>query len=650
MFAGGPFSQKKGSRPRSVLERRFVCVHPNRPKVNHSKANGFKANRSKERTVHAWAQVNLPKKSDITLSGDPLRGCRILVFGDDTRSFLAVARSLGRWGALVHAAPFDFAAPALRYRHIARVHRLPAYMGSGADWLSELQSLIEREGIRVLLPCDERALLPLARHREAFGDGVALAIPSDPAIEAMFDKVATRQLAQSQGLEVAKAVIPANVADAEAIVSRLGLPVVLKTRRSYTLEKLHSRGKAMVLNDTRRLAAALGSGVPQASFAEAFVPGKGCGLSVLIHDKRLIQAFQHERVHESAHGFLGSYRVSVPVHAGLAEACGRMLVSAGFSGIAMLEFRRRAQDGAFVLLEVNARPWGSLPLPVSLGVDFPADWVSLLLGGHPRPAKPYKTSVFGRNLWLDLQWLREAVPSPRASPLGATRFLAGYLMELAARSLSGREKNDTFVLDDPAPALQEGLDGARQVLQGFKRRLPGAAAWSARRARVKLRKGVLSARAKGGHVLVLCEGNICRSPFAAAVLNNLFGDARQGSGEGIFRSAGTLPLEGRPSPALAVSVARRLGIDLTAHRSKHADLKEIASAQLLIAFDQRNLAALRAIRPAKLPPVVLLGSLQPGDAEIADPIDGGEETFLATYQRILDLASTAKKVISQKQA
>ena len=633
-----------------MLERRFAWVHPNRPKVNHSKANGFKANRSKERTVHAWAQVNLRKKSDITVAGDPLRGCPVLVFGDDTRSFLAVARSLGRRGALVHAAPFNFAAPALRSRHITRVHRLPTHMGSGDDWLSELYSLIEREGIRVLLPCDERALLPLARHRSAFGSEIVLALPSDQAIEALFDKVATRHLADSQGLEVATAVVSPNAADAEAIVSRLGVPVVLKPRRSYTLERLHSRGKAMVLNDTRALATALGSVVSEASLAEAFVPGEGCGLSVLIHDGRLIQAFQHERVHESARGFLGSYRVSVPVQAELAEACRKMLVAAGFSGIAMLEFRRRAQDGALVLLEVNARPWGSLPLPIALGVDFPADWLSLLLGGQPTPAKPYKSGIFGRNLWLDLQWLREAAPSPRGSPLGALRFLAGYLKDFAARSLSGRERNDTFVLDDPGPAFREGLDGARQLLHGCGRRLPGAAAWSARQARAKLRRGVLAARAKGGHVLVLCEGNICRSPFAAAALNNLFGDAGQGPGEGLFRSAGTLPLEGRPSPAPAVSVARRLGIDLAKHRSRYADVQEVASAQLVIAFDQRNLAALRAIQPAKLPPVVLLGSLRPGVAEIEDPIDGDEETFLATYRRILDLASMAKTVISQKPA
>ena len=38
---------------------------------------------------------------------------KALVMGDATRGFLATVRSLGRKGIEVHAAPFDFRAPAL---------------------------------------------------------------------------------------------------------------------------------------------------------------------------------------------------------------------------------------------------------------------------------------------------------------------------------------------------------------------------------------------------------------------------------------------------------------------------------------------------------------------------------------------------------
>src|SRR5262249_13389558 len=64
------------------------------------------------------------------------------VLGDDTRSFLAVVRSLGRQGISVHAAPADFRSYALRSRYIAAVHDVPPWMGDGTEWLSSMQSLL----------------------------------------------------------------------------------------------------------------------------------------------------------------------------------------------------------------------------------------------------------------------------------------------------------------------------------------------------------------------------------------------------------------------------------------------------------------------------------------------------------------------------
>ena len=94
---------------------------------------------------------------------------KILIFGDDTRSFLATVRSLGRAGLLVHAAPFDFQAPALKSRYVSRIHWLPQYLGEGQEWLQAVEALLKTERFDLVIPCDERALLPLDKHREQLG-------------------------------------------------------------------------------------------------------------------------------------------------------------------------------------------------------------------------------------------------------------------------------------------------------------------------------------------------------------------------------------------------------------------------------------------------------------------------------------------------
>jgi len=86
---------------------------------------------------------------------------KVLVFGDDTRSFLAIVRSLGRRGVVVHAAPANFRSPALRSRYIARLHDVPPWMGDGAEWLAATTTLLQAERYDLVIPCSETALLPL---------------------------------------------------------------------------------------------------------------------------------------------------------------------------------------------------------------------------------------------------------------------------------------------------------------------------------------------------------------------------------------------------------------------------------------------------------------------------------------------------------
>ena len=42
-----------------------------------------------------------------------------------------------------------------------------------------------------------------------------------------------------------------------------------------------------------------------------------------------------------------------------------------YTGVAMLEFRKNFDKNESVLIEINGRFWGSLPLAVAAGADFP---------------------------------------------------------------------------------------------------------------------------------------------------------------------------------------------------------------------------------------------------------------------------------------
>jgi protein-tyrosine-phosphatase len=166
------------------------------------------------------------------------------------------------------------------------------------------------------------------------------------------------------------------------------------------------------------------------------------------------------------------------------------------------------------------------------------------------------------------------------------------------------------------------------------RRTPDRALHRLRRRRVL---EALRRRAPAPHrparVLVVCYGNICRSPFAAAVLSR----ALSGMPGGARVESAGLFAPGRPAPHHALTVAARRGLDLSPHRSRVLTEDLARSADLIVVMDtmQRREICERFGRSPR--DVIVLGDLDPEPIEtrrIDDPVDQGLEVFEASYARI----------------
>lgn len=91
-------------------------------------------------------------------------------------------------------------------------------------------------------------------------------------------------------------------------------------------------------------------------------------------------------------------------------------------------------------------------------------------------------------------------------------------------------------------------------------------------------------------VLVVCSGNICRSPLAAAAMR------RHVEGHDIeVTSAGTIAETGRPATPTMQSVAAEHGLDLEDHRS--APLDGVEPPDLIFGMDAGHLVAARRAFP-----------------------------------------------------
>ncbi len=393
---------------------------------------------------------------------------RVLVIGDDMRIFLAVIRSLGRAGKQVHAAPFNRHSPALRSKYISAVHHFPCYSDDPAAWQASVLSVLRAFSFQLIVPCTDPTILAFDAHREEFAE-YSIAIPKADAMGLLFDKEKTHELCVALGIPVNDSARISASSTAQTLISRFGLPLVLKPRRSYWLDRLDTADKVWIVENEAELRRVLTIiSEPARYLVEGYFEGSGVGVSVLVRDGEILHAFQHRRLREGRGGS-SSYRVSEPINEELLGACRKICEHTQLTGVCMFEFRYNLDTHRWVLLETNARFWGSLPLPVSLGVDFPRFLYDLMVNRTEHAAVPYRTGIRARNLVLDgfnlFKGMRDLRPGNIATWLGDL----GDFVAQPMRWLSGRERSDTFVKDDIRPGMWECLTLASGIGQKLMR-------------------------------------------------------------------------------------------------------------------------------------------------------------------------------------
>jgi protein-tyrosine-phosphatase len=126
------------------------------------------------------------------------------------------------------------------------------------------------------------------------------------------------------------------------------------------------------------------------------------------------------------------------------------------------------------------------------------------------------------------------------------------------------------------------------------------------------------------HVLFVCSGNICRSPFAEALARSL--------AEGFeFSSAGTIARSGDPASAGGITVAAGLGVDMRGHRASHLTAEILADVDIVYAMEEEHIATVLTLDPG-----ARVELLSPDGAAIPDPYGGDDLEYAASYSLIVD--------------
>lgn len=560
---------------------------------------------------------------------------RALIVGDELRVVLSVARSLARCNVeviLAHTIPGRF----VLSRALARRVRIAA-PSEFSTYASDVIKAVSESAPDLLIPCSDSALRVVVEHEAQLRSLCTVAAPSARAVRMVLDKDCTMATATAHGVPVPRSYDIPNI-DA---IDRLGLqyPIVAKPR-----DKSKPGGdlfKARYYHEPEALRAEF---LAKPAFGvnhliQRYHPGHGVGMGALLWRGNVLAIAQHRRLSEfPSTGGVAVTAVSEAVDATLADHAIRLLRALEWEGVAMVEFKRDPTTGDAVLMEVNGRFWGSIALAIASGIDFPRHLWEISTGRPCSAPASSRPGVHFRWSAGELRRLAEVARDDSHPDRGArTRTAARGFVRHSFSSC----RDALWHIDDPLPAIAEfgsvvlelaGAAGRSMIARLLPRRLKATLrevrdlpaesrpTYLRRLVRRTLRgRDETPSLCNARSFLVLCHGNIMRSPTAAAMLRRRFGDNI------VVRSGGLHARPGRPAEARAVIAAGELGLSLSDHGASPVTPEVVEASDVIIVMDYRNEATLLTRFPTAAGRVVLLGQYRPSEAsnaEIPDPYHG----------------------------
>lgn len=546
----------------------------------------------------------------------PSSPARVLVLDGDMTPALTVVRSLAQAGRQVDVASAELNPIAGYSRHARQRLHYPDPLRQATEFIDWLRAVQSQHAYQLIVPVTERSVMPMFEHRAQLTD-LPLALPDNASLGVALDKHQTLALARKLDIPAPHSLTLSGLDSLDDAATALSYPIVVKPARSMGS---NSQGHIQLsvsyaLNAAELRAQTIHALQFGAVILQEYFAGQGVGIELIAEHGEIRYAFQHLRLHEvPLSGGGSSLRESVTLNPVLLDASQRLMAALHWHGVAMVEFKWSPATQTYRLMEINGRFWGSLPLAVAAGADFPAMLAELLIDGMVQPCPPARLGIVCRKLSRDLAWheqvLRQAhdglAPPPPRSAIGTS----------LRRLFSLKHRFDVQSLSDPLP----GLIDISQIAQSYANRVWSL--WQDRRLRHRQRAAwsngrVTQAIARAQCILFVCYGNINRSALAERVLRQQIAASPLD-----IVSAGFHEAAGRPADPIMVAVARDHGIDLSDSQSRQLDAALLTRADIVFVMELAHLRQIQSRYPEAAHKTYLLGMADPArlpDGEIADP-------------------------------
>ena len=297
-----------------------------------------------------------------------------------------------------------------------------------------------------IIPISTKTSIPIAMHRDLFKN-VSILIPDHSTLSLADNKRALLEFAKEISIP-----IPTTLHSGtpfSKIKNEIGLPFVVKP-----IQGSGAKGVYYVKNESDFAHAK--SKIKNTQYLiQEYIKGPGYGFSALLaENSKVIAQFTHKRIRE------------YPVTGGISTFCEsvknekmekyglKLLKKLKWQGLAMVEFKLDEKDGIPKLMEINPRFWGSMPLAIKSGVDFPYLLYKAAIGSQVPRIKKYPIGVKLRFTSIDILSCIHLLKKNKDFSM-----LKNIVMSYA----NPKVKEGLISLSDPLPSIVHLIDRFQRI-------------------------------------------------------------------------------------------------------------------------------------------------------------------------------------------
>jgi protein-tyrosine-phosphatase len=543
----------------------------------------------------------------------PNRASKIVVTDCETSAGLACIRDLGLAGFDVYATGRLANSPAARSKFTKKHRLLPCPWIEPRAAHDSLIGFAYEVRADAILPVSEASIAATLRWSELIPNELLLMRANTEVLDVALSKLKTFERAVSLKLPTAHGWI-VDSSELPVDPTEADFPMVIRTDNRWHRSGAYQKGQSWIVTSRSELWSLHRElrSMGQKYLMQKWVAGQGHGAFLLMDNGQVQISQTHERLAEIPWTGGVSARRRISYDEKLLRSACEFLQGLSLNGIAMVEYRRTNIDQKLVknetssvLIELNARPWGSLALALHAGLPFIAQWAKQkgLRGSaiHHRSTKsrplPSDCKRVGTTLYPgEILYIKSILQSWRRSQLNIPQA-ASHIFSSIKTILSIKTRYDYLWFRDPLPCIAQFKILASLFPKIFTNPFLSLLDLIFDRVRrlqintIKERQERIFFRSRNStfeidsdapqRILIVCFGNRCRSPFAEKILNSY-------RIRGIEIVSRGLEVTERDVPERFLGVFRDSGINPENHRAEQLTLADLKSSDLVITMEKKH--------------------------------------------------------------